>query len=181
MLIGSALRHNTINNMRKLISFCLLLSILLFSCSNPTTSKKVDDLKSKDSLISFYRFDSNELSKFGIYVTDNKVMYNNKIFNLGTLNIVISGINYSVGTSTMPATNFDFYPRYITTLDTIQRYAYNLQGKGSNTVEEAQKWNTFDKLIPVLVEQKQGDSVFGESLVFWFTKTDSLLVKLKSK
>jgi hypothetical protein len=167
--------------MKNLIRFCVLLSIVFFSCSNPDTSKKNDGLKSKDSLTSFYRFNANELSKFGIFVSDSKVMYNNKIFNLGTLNIVISGTNYSVGTSTQPVTNYDFYPRYITTLDTVQRYAYNLQGKGSNTVEEAQKWNTFDKLIPVVVEQKQGDNVFGESLVFWFTKTDSLLVKLNSK
>ncbi|MHC1704262.1 MAG: hypothetical protein AB9846_10175 [Tenuifilaceae bacterium] len=167
--------------MNKPIFISIIILLSFFSCSNPKSPVDSNMVSDKNTLTNFYRFNSVELSKFGIFIVDSNVMYNNKIYNLGTLNLLISGEKYSAGTATSVQTNFDFYPRYITTMDTVQRYAYNLQGKGSNTIEEAQKWATFDKLIPIVVEQKLNGQEFGETLIFWFTKTDSLLVKLDKK
>ena len=165
--------------MKKIPLIYIFLLLIQFSCSNPKSVKELVKEEGMKPRNGFYYFKNDDLVRFGIVVTDSSVMYNNKMFNLGTLNMVIKGENYSIGTASSTQTSFDFYPRYITTIDTVQRYAYNLQGKGSNTVEEAQKWATFDKLIPVVVEQKMKDKVFGETLVFWFTKTDSLLVLLE--
>ena len=73
--------------------------------------------------------------------------------------------------STLQQTSHPFYPRYITTLDTVQRAMYMLSGHTAEGDDEAKKWQTFESLIPVVVEQKEGGEKFGETLIFWMTKS----------
>lgn len=159
----------------------LTLFVLLYSCTGSSDSKNQTKVTSSVSSSGFITLSTEKLQSLGVSIIDSSVMYNNKIHNVGTLNLVIKGSEYSAGNAVSQLTHYNFYPRYITTLDTIQRYAYNLQGKGANTVEEAQKWATFDKLVPIVVEQQQNGQKFGETLVFWFTRTDSLLMVLKKQ
>ncbi len=100
---------------------------------------------------------------------------------MGSLNLTIVDKKYAGNCATTEQTSYSFYPRYITTLDTIQRTMYMLSGAQANSQEEAQRWQSFDNVVPIVVEQKVGDIEFGETLIFWMTRTPELESILKKK
>lgn len=112
-----------------------------------------------------------QLQRLGIFIKDSAVMYNNSIEGVGIVDIVIRDKAYYGNESTLQQTSHPFYPRYITTLDTVQRAMYMLSGHTAEGDDEAKKWQTFESLIPVVVEQKEGGEKFGETLIFWMTKS----------
>jgi hypothetical protein len=143
-------------------------ALLLVSCVH--TPKQVD--KEMDN--AFVELSAQQLERLGIFIKDTAVMYNNNIEGVGSLDIVIRDKSYAGNASTLKQTNMNFYPRYITTIDTVQRSMYMLSGNQNRSEEEALKWQSFDNLLPVVVQQVYGDSTFGETLVFWMTKTTEL-------
>lgn len=156
-----------------MLKYLAILLVLFSSCGgNKKDSAKSEANEAAQS--GFIYLSPNQLNKLGIFIQDSSVMYNNEIKDVGELNITIRGMGYIGNAATTEQTNLNFYPRYITTLDTVQRAMYRLEGEYPNDMEEARKWSSFESLIPVVVEQKSGDVVFGETLVFWLTKTPDL-------
>ncbi len=120
-----------------------------------------------------------QLERLGIFIKDTAVMYNNNIEGVGSLDLVIRDKSYFGSASTLEQTHLRFYPRYITTVDTVQRSMYMLSGDQVRSDEEARKWQSFESLVPIVVNQVYDDSIFGETLIFWMTKTPELEKLLK--
>lgn len=153
-------------------SIAFIFILLLSCCGNPNVkSEKQQESESKSGYI---YLSVQKLEKLGIFIKDSSVMYNNEMAGVGGLNITIRGMRYIGNAATTEQTTLNFYPRYITTLDTIQRAMYRLEGEHPNDMEEARKWTSFESLVPVVVEQKTNGLKFGETLVFWLTKTPDL-------
>lgn len=162
----------------KLLSFSLSVAILAFALTGCNGSaSKVEEEVSKG----FVELPVNQLEKFGIFIVDTAVMYNNAIEGVGSLDIVIRDKSYFGNSSTIEQTNLGFYPRYITTVDTVQRSMYMISGNQAKSDEEARKWQSFESLVPMVVHQVYNDSVFGETLIFWMTKTPELESLLKEE
>ncbi|HOP04233.1 MAG TPA: hypothetical protein PL017_06185 [Tenuifilaceae bacterium] len=158
--------------MKKATTIFVVALLTIFAACNQT---KKNEAPEKDvTKKGFVHLTSSQLAQLGVYIKDTAVMYYNEVENVGGLNIAIRGMKYYGNAATTEQTNLNFYPRYITTLDTIQRAMYRLEGEHPNDMVEAHKWSTFESLIPVVVQQKQDTTVFGETLVFWFTKTPEL-------
>ncbi len=160
--------------MKKAAAFCIV-ALLAFSFACKQTGKTDSSIQQDETTPKgFIHLSSDQLARLGVYVKDSAVMYNNEVEKVGGLNIIIQGMKYIGNAATTQQTNLNFYPRYITTVDTIQRAMYRLEGEHPNDMVEARKWTSFESLVPVVVEQKQGDTIFGETLVFWFTKTPEM-------
>lgn len=156
----------------------LLVTVFIFGCFGG--SKKVEKQGKEESVgLENVHLTPDELQELGVFIKDSAIMYNNRVEGVGSIDIVIRDTEYFGAIATTTATNFAFYPRYITTLDTIQRTAYMISEDHSQSEREAQKWKSFHDLIPIIVEQKVGDDFFGETLIFWMTKTPELEQKLK--
>lgn len=155
-----------------IVGFSLLL---LLACGGGTKEVKHSIYNESGMVV----LSAEQLQKLGIFIEDSAVMYNNSIEGVGIVDIVIRDKMYYGNKSTHTQTNLPFYPRYITTLDTVQRAMYMLSGHTAEGDEEAKKWQTFESLVPVVVEQKSGDVVFGETLIFWMTKMSELERLLK--
>jgi hypothetical protein len=156
----------------------LILASFVVSCSGGST--KVENQGKEEAIgAEHIHLTSDELRELGIFIKDSAIMYNNRIEGIGSIDIVVRDTKYSRSTATTNETNLGFYPRYITTLDTVQRSVYMISGDRLQSEQEAQKWQLFDDLAPIIVEQKIGDKYFGETLIFWMTKTPELDQKLK--
>lgn len=157
-------------------TFSILLAaivFLIYSCGgnrDKTSQAGQADLHNDG----FVHLSNQQLAKLGIFIKDSAVMYNNEMAGVGGLNITIRGMKYIGNAATTEQTTLNFYPRYITTLDTVQRAMYRLEGEHPNDMKEARKWTSFESLVPVVVEQKSEGVKFGETLVFWLTKTPDL-------
>lgn len=151
------------------ISIALLL-LLLTACH----STKKEGGSEVDSSASWQYLSQEQLVQLGILVNDSAIIYNNKVDGVGSLDLVIMDRDYMGNMALTQQTSLPFYPRYITTLDTIQRTIYMLSGHEAHSEEEAHRWESFGSLVPVIVEQKHGENQFGETLIFWMTKTPEL-------
>jgi hypothetical protein len=165
--------------MKSLKLFAVVFSVIhiLGACSGQTD--KSNELKQEEEK-GFLVLSNEQLESLGIFITDTAIMYNNTVDGVGSLDLVIRDREYIGNSAIVKQTSLPFYPRFITTLDTIQRTIYMLSGSQLRSEEEAQKWQSFDNLVPVIVEQKVGDYQFGETLVFWMTKTPELERLIKS-
>lgn len=159
-----------------LIVFAFLI-VTIWGCNSHKPSEQGKQVDFSSSLL---HLSKNQLKGLGIIVNDTAIVYNNKVKGVGSLNLIISDKNYIGNSATIDQTNFPFYPRYITTLDTIQRTMYMLSGAQAHSEEEAQRWESFEDLVPIVVEQKSGEKEFGETLIFWMTKTPELEKLLSS-
>ncbi|MFP4556348.1 MAG: hypothetical protein ACLFNU_05705 [Bacteroidales bacterium] len=155
-------------------------AILIASCvPNQNQEEEKQVAEGDSSRQRFIYLSTEQLQQLGIFIKDTSIMYNNNMGKVGSLNIVVRGKSYSGNSAKTEQTNLKFYPRYITTKDTVQRAMYMISGNHARSEEEALKWQSFDNLVPIIVEQKQGDYVFGETLVFWMTKTSELEQMIK--
>ncbi len=143
----------------------------LWGCSSPSPKGEEVNFITKEGWVDV---GAKNLEKLGVFVKDTAVVYNNNIEGVGRLDLTIRGRTYLGNSSGIEQTHLPFYPRYITTLDTIQRTMYMLSGNQAGSEAEAYKWQEFESLVPILVEQKMGDYQFGETLIFWMTKTPEL-------
>lgn len=162
----------------------ILAVIFVMSCSPNQNNEEKQPAKEDTTRIGFIHLSAEQLQQLGVFIKDTSIMYNNNMGEVGTLDLVVSGKKYKGNSATIQQTTHGFYPRYITTMDTVQRAMYMISGNHARSEEEALKWQSFESLIPVVVEQKQGDHVFGETLVFWMTKTpelEQLIKKIKSE
>ena len=159
--------------MKTLIKGIAILGVLssLWSCNSQTPKANEVNFITKEGWVDV---GTKNLEKLGVFVKDTAVVYNNKIEGVGSLDLTIHDRTYLGNSSGIEQTNLAFYPRYITTLDTIQRTMYMLAGNQSGSEAEAYKWQSFESLVPILVKQKTGDYQFGETLIFWMTKTPEL-------
>lgn len=151
----------------------LIISTVISSCNR--SEKKQEENSSKV----FHSLSTKQLERLGVFIVDTAIMYNNRIEGVGSLDLVIRDKTYVGNSSTIEQTKLGFYPRYITTVDTVQRSMYMIAGDQTKSDEEARKWQSFESLVPVLVPQVYNDSTFGETLVFWMTKTPELESLLK--
>ncbi len=164
--------------------FLLVVVIATFGCKNSSKQSNVESSELTIVESSFLQFSSDKLKDLGVAIKDSMVMYNNVVEGVGSLNLTIRNKVYSIDAATTEQTHLNFYPRYITTLDTIQRTMYRMKGEYAQSMEEAHKWDKFENLVPVVVKQEIGEYTFGETLVFWFTKSpdlDKLLSQLDEK
>jgi hypothetical protein len=148
----------------------IVVSIIVFGCSS-------SDKKVKDNIIDqegYLYLSPKQLEQVGIFVQDTIIAYNNSIEGVGCLDISINDKSYYGNLSLVSQTNMKFYPRYITTLDTVQRAMYMLSGVQMQSQEEARKWQEFERLVPIVVEPISNGERFGETLIFWMTKTPEL-------
>lgn len=158
-----------------LLISALIISVVISSCN--WSEKKQEENSSK----TFLSLSAEQLESLGIFIVDTAVMYNNRIEGVGSLDLVIRDKTYTGNSSSIEQTSLGFYPRYITTVDTVQRSMYMITGDQTKSDEEARKWQSFDSLVPILVPQVYNDSTFGETLVFWMTKTPELDRLLKNE
>ena len=157
------------------VALLFMILPLLVSCvSNSQKAAENNEVTS-----TYTDLKQEQLAQLGIFISDSAVVYNNVVEGVGAINIVIKDTEYFGNIATTSPTGFAFYPRYITTLDTLQRSAYLISGSEYESEQEAQKWQSFDNLIPIVVEQRKGEIVFGETLIFWMTKTPELERLLK--
>ena len=162
-------------NYSSLNILAFIASLLLFiSCGQSPSEKTSDEANEQTFGQEYLHLSQGQLQQLGIFIHDTAIMYNNNMDDVGSLNLVIRSTEYAGNASTLPPTELGFYPRYITTLDTVQRTMYMISGVQARSEEEAQKWQSFESLVPIVVEQKQNDYQFGETLVFWMTKTPEL-------
>jgi hypothetical protein len=164
--------------MKNYTLYIILATLLMVACVGKKNESNTSQSGVKGGYLQVPR---TKLEALGVFIRDQKVMYNNRIEGVGSLNIIIRDQFYATGYATTPQTQYSFYPRYITNLDTIQRFAYRLEGADSTTFPEGRKWGYFEKLVPVVVEQNDEGREFGETLVFWFTRNEELLRVLDTK
>ena len=159
----------------------IVVAVLIVSLCGCNAAKKDEPETQEDFSGRLWHLSQNQLKDLGIVVADTAIFYNNKVEGVGSLNLTIVDKKYAGNCATTEQTSYSFYPRYITTLDTIQRTMYMLSGAQANSQEEAQRWQSFDNVVPIVVEQKVGDIEFGETLIFWMTRTPELESILKKK
>jgi hypothetical protein len=147
------------------------LSIMCFGCSQ-SENKLKEQAKVEES--KYVCLSPEQLEQIGIFIQDTIIAYNNIIEGVGSLDIAINDKSYYGNLSLVSQTKFKFYPRYITTLDTVQRAMYMLSGVQMQSQEEARKWQEFESLVPIVVEPIGNGERFGETLIFWMTKTPEL-------
>jgi len=157
----------------KLLILALASLLYTTACNTPEKKEKIEDFK-KDYSKEYILLPYEKLMLLGIYIKDSSIMYNNLVDDVGSLNITIRDKGYYKDFANTQETNLKFYPRYITTLDTVQRVMYMLTGDQMQSIEEAKKWEKFESLVPIVVNQIEDGRQFGETLVFWFTKTREL-------
>ena len=160
--------------MKKAATFCFIALLTFSFACNQTAKTDSSSQQEETPPKEFIPISTDQLANLGVFVKDSAVMYNNEVEEVGGLNLTIRGMKYIGNAATTQQTNLNFYPRYITTMDTIQRAMYRLEGEHPNDMVEALKWTSFESIVPIVVEQKQGDTIFGETLVFWFTKTPEI-------
>jgi len=155
------------------------IALLLFALTACHSTKKEGNPE-VDYSANWQYLSQEQLVQLGILINDSAIIYNNKVDGVGSLDLVIMDRDYMGNMALTQQTSLPFYPRYITTLDTIQRAIYMLSGNEAHSEEEAHRWESFESLVPVVVEQKFGEIQFGETLIFWMTKTPELEKLLNS-
>jgi len=155
------------------------IALLLFALTACHSTKKEGNPE-VDYSANWQYLSQEQLVQLGILINDSAIIYNNKVDGVGSLDLVIMDRDYMGNMALTQQTSLPFYPRYITTLDTIQRAIYMLSGNEAHSEEEAHRWESFESLVPVVVEQKYGEIQFGETLIFWMTKTSELEKLLNS-
>ena len=155
------------------------IALLLFALTACHSTKKEGNPE-VDYSANWQYLSQEQLVQLGILINDSAIIYNNKVDGVGSLDLVIMDRDYMGNMALTQQTSLPFYPRYITTLDTIQRAIYMLSGNEAHSEEEAHRWESFESLVPVVVEQKFGEIQFGETLIFWMTKTPELKKLLNS-
>ena len=155
------------------------IALLLFALTACHSTKKEGNPE-VDYSANWQYLSQEQLVQLGILINDSAIIYNNKVDGVGSLDLVIMDRDYMGNMALTQQTSLPFYPRYITTLDTMQRAMYMLTGNEAHSEEEAHRWESFESLVPVVVEQKFGEIQFGETLIFWMTKTPELEKLLNS-
>ncbi|MDD3568674.1 MAG: hypothetical protein PHT92_09765 [Bacteroidales bacterium] len=155
------------------------IALLLFALTACHSTKKEGNPE-VDYSANWQYLSQEQLVQLGILINDSAIIYNNKVDGVGSLDLVIMDRDYMGNMALTQQTSLPFYPRYITTLDTMQRAMYMLTGNEAHSEEEAHRWESFESLVPVVVEQKYGEIQFGETLIFWMTKTPELKKLLNS-
>ena len=155
------------------------IALLLFALTACHSTKKEGNPE-VDYSANWQYLSQEQLVQLGILINDSAIIYNNKVDGVGSLDLVIMDRDYMGNMALTQQTSLPFYPRYITTLDTMQRAMYMLTGNEAHSEEEAHRWESFESLVPVVVEQKYGEIQFGETLIFWMTKTPELEKLLNS-
>ena len=155
------------------------IALLLFALTACHSTKKEGNPE-VDYSANWQYLSQEQLVQLGILINDSAIIYNNKVDGVGSLDLVIMDRVYMGNMAPTQQSSLPFYPRYITTLDTMQRAMYMLTGNEAHSEEEAHRWESFESLVPVVVEQKYGEIQFGETLIFWMTKTPELKKLLNS-
>jgi hypothetical protein len=157
----------------KNLKFLSIVVLLILSHACTQSDKKIKDNEQVEQTGYIY-LTADQLEQIGIFVQDTIITYNNSIEGVGSLDIAINDLSYYGNLSLVNQTKFRFYPRYITTLDTVQRAMYMLSGAQMQSEEEARKWQEFESLVPIVVEPISNGERYGETLIFWMTKTPEL-------
>jgi len=125
-----------------------------------------------------------ELSKLGITYKNQHIIYKNYIptfenfpvsFNLGKDNSDVA--------DSIPSTNFDFYPYYITKMDSLTDIVMTLNEENELKQDPLfQRKMMSEYLVPVLIKQtdETGKS-FGDDILLWFTPTESFCKAIPQK
>ncbi len=163
--------------MMRILPFAIALLLFALTACHSTTKEGDPEV---DFSANWQYLSQEQLVQLGILVNDSAIIYNNKVDGVGSLDLVIMDRVYMGNMAPTQQSSLPFYPRYITTLDTMQRAMYMLTGNEAHSEEEAHRWESFESLVPVVVEQKYGEIQFGETLIFWMTKTSELEKLLNS-
>ncbi|MDY0254823.1 MAG: hypothetical protein RBR30_10485, partial [Tenuifilaceae bacterium] len=131
------------------------IALLLFALTACHSTKKEGNPE-VDYSANWQYLSQEQLVQLGILINDSAIIYNNKVDGVGSLDLVIMDRDYMGNMALTQQTSLPFYPRHITTLDTIQRAIYMLSGNEAHSEEEAHRWESFESLVPVVVEQKYG-------------------------
>jgi len=124
-----------------------------------------------------------ELSKLGITYKSQQILYNNNIPKVDKFPLSITGNSFGNINDNIPCTNFDFYPYYITNIDSTISFLWSSDKENELKNDPLfQKKMMLEYLVPVLIKQTDGTGKsFGNDLLFWFTPTESFCKAIPQK
>lgn len=129
---------------------------------------------------------NSELENIGVLMKGKQIIINNAIPDLEEkFQLMVEGNNYSPffdTTDNYPVTKFDFYPYYITNMDSIRFFLCILD---SENVLKGDPLFTrkmmLEYLVPVRIKQSDTKEKWGNDLLYWFTPTESFCKALPER
>lgn len=152
--------------MKKAIIIVFLLG-LVCNLYSQSENKKQEILELNNS----------ELQKLGITIKDKQIIYNNDIVGVETFQLSQTGNSYSPfldDIKDIPATNFDFYPYYITNTDSVWGFMWISDEENElkdDPIYVRKMMNEY--LVPVRIKQADDNEKWGDDMLYWFTPTRS--------
>lgn len=132
---------------------------------------KAQDKTSKQIL----ELTQDELAKIGVIVRDNNVIYNNTMPDGSNYKISFNGNNFDfTGIMNIPKTHFDFYPYYITDVDSVSKIIQ--RDKHENTLKLDplfERKMMLNHLVPVKVKSNYESKKNFNEYLLWFEPTKS--------
>lgn len=126
-----------------------------------------------------------DLQNIGVIIKGNQIIINNEIPGMAeSYSIIIDEAGYNPKIKDdlkIPKTNFDFYPYYITRMDSISGYMQKTDEENELKSDPLFQRKMFNYLVPVKITRNDFPGIWGKELLFWFTPTESFHRILSNK
>ncbi len=160
--------------MKNITLFTLILFVVISVCNGQKDPKIQPILKLTNT----------DLHKIGVTIKNQQIFINNEKPGTRAFQLIITGNSYNpkiADNLNIPKTNFDFYPYYITGLDSI--YGFLRQDDEENELKSDPlfKRKMFNYLVPVKINRNDSTGSWGKDLLFWFMPTESFRKILSDK
>lgn len=158
----------------------LLITIILFGITFILSAQN-DSIKQE-----ILELSNSELESMGVLMKGKQIIINNQIPDLEEkFQLIVEGNNYSPffdSTDNFPVTKFDFYPYYITNMDSIRFFLCIFDSE--NVLKRDPLFTRkmmLEYLVPVRIKQSDAKEKWGDDLLYWFTPTESFCKALPER
>lgn len=117
-----------------------------------------------------------ELENIGVLMKGKKIIINNNIPGFEKYDLSVEGNSYSplIEEGKYPLTEFDFYPYYITNMDSLWGYMWRSDKENELKGDPLyQRKMMLNYLVPIRMKQLNDKEKWGDDLLYWFTPTKS--------
>ncbi len=119
---------------------------------------------------------NSELENIGVLMKGQHIIINNNIPGFEKYELSVEGNSYSpfIEEGKYPLTEFDFYPYYITNMDSLSGFTW-ISDKENELKGDPlyMRKMLLNYLVPVCMKQSNDSDKWGDDLLYWFTPTKS--------
>ena len=128
---------------------------------------------------------NSELKDIGVLIKGKQIIINNNIPDIEKYQLSVEGNSYSPffdNKEKYPVTEFDFYPYYITNMDSLSFFTW-ISDKENELKGDPlyQREMMLNYLVPVQIKQSNDKEKWGDDLLYWFTPTKTFCEALPER